>query len=158
MTSVGINYVTLEDVVVHSDVIVEAVKADSFTTQQEIKIHRNTGKYPPYTKSLYHFRITGVIYSADTALCKDREITVEDAYAGSDLELHKMYYLKGIGRSPIHDRYRSKVDIDDIKNEKVILFLRKTGEGSNFKYTVDFSYEENSRKPEIVRLIGKIKK
>jgi hypothetical protein len=158
LTQVGIQYVSLEDVIQRSDAVVEVAKADSFITQEEIKIHRNVKKYPPYIKSLYHYRVTGNLYKEDTSLSIGKVIAVEDANFESDLRLHKLYYLEGIGKSPIHDRYRPGVDVYDVKKEKLILFLRKTEKNGLFKYTVDFAYEGYSHKRGIVRMIGELKK
>jgi hypothetical protein len=157
LTQVGINYISLEDVIQRSEAVVEAVKTDSFIRQEKIIIHSDTVKYPPFIKIMYYYQVTGILYKQDSSLSIGKEISVENANSESNLRLHRMYYLEGIGKSPIHDRYRSDVDIDDVKKGKVILFLRKAEKNGSFKYTVDFAYERDSRKSKIVRMIGKIK-
>jgi hypothetical protein len=156
-TTLGVDYIPLEDLISRANVIVEVIKKDPFAVQESIKIHSDTKKYPPYSHILHNYRITGILYTKDPSLSIGQELIVKEAYFSSNLKLHKMYYLEGIGKSPIHQRYQTKLDLFDLKNDKLILFLNTTEKKNMFTYAAEFSYEDYSKETEIKNIIAMVK-
>ncbi len=126
----------MPDLVVSSPVIVEVRVREPVSTCEEIQIHADSKKYPPFKQHLKHYTVISVLKGGD--LGAGVEIDVLDANNGSNLENHKSYYLNCLGVSPNYQRYRATSLNSDASS--VIIFI-KPCDHSRFEFVM-FGAEE----------------
>jgi len=142
--------VSLKDLVSKAQFILVVEKTEPFLTTEEIPIHRNSEKYPPFKKYTYHFKATEELYNKSGISQIGKQINVLPGDLETDLTIHKLYYLEGIAKSPIYAKYNTRADF--FKADKLILFLRRYDE-KNLEIIADGAYEDLSKKNEIMDLI-----
>lgn len=152
MSKVYYEKITLEEMVKQSNAIFIVEKATPFLSIEDIKIHENVEKYPPFKKTTYHYRVIEVLFG-NKDLCK-KKIRVMSPDNERALRLHKDYYLKGISKSPIYQSYSSRFDL--VKDKKVILFLNHVKK-DEYKLTVLSAVESIQMKTKITELIRTLK-
>jgi len=148
--------ISLDEVVQDSSCIVIARKADPFVTEEKINItpfwKRLFGKkYPPFTKTTYHFVVIDVLFSKGK-ISENKLINVIPASQESYFVMHKCYYLEDVVPSPSVRSYKTNINLE--KSDKLILFLT-TSDYDNFTFTVENAYEDFNKKKEIENIIRK---
>lgn len=82
-------------------------------------------KFPPYTRVLTRWEVVEVLQAEKRAgLAPKKVIEVDDADFSSQLDLHRRYYLEGVSKSPIYQRYAPRESKPD--EPRRILFLEQT--------------------------------
>jgi hypothetical protein len=151
--------VSIEDIVKYSGEIVIATPAKPFSTEKIIPIHEDQKKYPPYHQITQHYKIIGILSDKSGTLKNGQEINVDPTTASNDFESHKMYYLTGFSESPIVYAYRREGRVsNNLEEGNHILFLNGPTSENLFRFTNDFSYEDETMKDQIIKLIKEIKK
>jgi hypothetical protein len=159
LSQVHYREVTIEDIIKYSGVIVFATAAKPFTTEKIIPIHEDQKKYPPYHQITHHYKIIKILYDKSGVLKTSTVIKVDPATASNDFGSHRMYYLEGLSESPIVYAYRREGRVsNNLEIGNHILFLNGPTPENFFKFTNEFSYEDENIEDQIMRLINKIKK
>jgi hypothetical protein len=145
--------ISLEQLISRSDYIFIARKLDPAYTTEEIKIHRDIKKYPPFKKIIYHFNVIDELLNKGEDSYKGKDIDVIPEDLETELKIHKLYYLEGIHKSPIYLNYESSADFS--KSTELIVFLRLSSDGQ-FAFAAGGAYEAVSKKQEIVKKIQRL--
>ena len=147
MSQVCYTEVDLDELVECSSTIL-AVEPDGFE-YQEISIVQNgkedSEKYPPFVKTVYDFKVMGIIKNEFNREIPDT-ISVPEANWEEELGQHKMYYLDDIEESPDYEAYASS--INDIGVAGIVFLVENiTDEGGiEFGFSMSFAYESISMK------------
>jgi hypothetical protein len=150
--------VPLNDLVRRANVIVVVKKRTPFVTHETLPVLPPRGQeikreIPPFTKTTYHFTVLDVLKS-DQPIPEGPPLGVSPANEEENFDLHKMYYIDNIGKSPIYDRYSPSAGFDFEKADTLILFLY-TGDHQSFRFAVEGAREAPSKRKEIEDLIKK---
>ena len=140
----------LKDLIERSDYIFVVKKLEPSYTVEEIKIHQDIKKYPPFKKVINHFNIEEELFNKDKACMNGKDINIISADFHTELLVHKMYYLEGTHKSPIYSNYESSLEYG--KANELIIFLRSSKD-NDFAFTCHGAYEAVSKKQEIVDII-----
>lgn len=151
MTQTGYEDISLENLIVKSNVIVIAERLDPPFTEEEIIIHPDKEKYPPYKKTTYHFKVTEDLFPKERY--SGQVISVNGYEFEKGLQMHKNYYLHDMGVSPVLELYEGKASRE---SKQLIIFLKIAKAGLEFSALS--SYESVSERSKIKKLIRKIKK
>jgi len=145
----------LAEVIASSDVVVVAVPADPPTRLIAIDItpkgqRPDAKKWPPYTRVLQRFVVrevlsdrarNGIVVPATSPKLKpDVVIEVDSATNGSDLWLHRSYYVDGMSESPIYESYVAE---GTSTSTTKILFLQHQPQGLQFAVVDGFEHIEH---------------
>ena len=155
VSQIHYQYISLENLIQQSRLILVAKKLNPFTTEEEIEIHKNREKYPPFKKVISHFNIIKELYNGCGNSYKGMDIKVEGANSDLNLKLHKKYYLQGMGVSPLLTLYESGVNMYNA--DMMIVFLSCLDDG-RIKFSSDGGIESLKKEKEISKLIKKLKK
>jgi len=127
---------------------VVAVRADDPAhSTEDIPIHKDTKKYPPYKLYKQHFIVTHVLYGK--GIKAGEKIKVLSADYAAQLRLQKLYYLEGIRKSPIYDRYERQFSHED--DNEFIIFLKKSNDG--YFFSMQGATEGLRLKNEVMKVI-----
>jgi hypothetical protein len=151
MTQTHYDDIGLGAVVERSRWIFTVRKAEPFKRYVPVPIHEDTARYKPYQRTFLRFEVTGVLLGPGTDWVGR---TIEAAHWNTDTDLHcyRLYEVEKIGKSPIYERYETTADLHRLK--QLILFL-SWKQGDEFRY---ITYESMSKKKEVLREIGRIRK
>ena len=102
-------------------------------------------KYPPFVKTVYYFKVIGIIKNEFNREIPD-DISVPEADWEEELGQHKLYYLEDIEESPDYESYAPS--INDIEKAGIIFLVENiTDEGGiEFGFSMSFAYESISMK------------
>jgi hypothetical protein len=149
----------IEEIVKNSGVIVVATAAKSFTTEKIIPIHEDQKKYPPYHQITHHYKIIKILSDKSGVLKTGQVINVDPTSASNDFESHRRYYLERYSESPIVYAYRREGRVsNNLENGNHILFLYGPSSDNLFRFTNEFSYEDENMEDQIIKLLNEIKK
>jgi hypothetical protein len=179
MTQVHFESVSLEDMVRRSDLIVVVQKLDPFAVLDSVSIlpkgsefeGRNEPpyyeppyvgasseplldkNYPPFVWQSYRFRVVEVLFEAGGAVKGGDTLLVAEAHAGRQLSLHRNYYLRGFRKSPICDRYETKLGPlgDEEGPQELILFVDRAQDG--YELAMFGAYEATDQKQQTMHLL-----
>ncbi len=180
VTQIHYQKASLEDVVNRSGYILVAKRAAPFITTESISIlpegshfegrndppyytpayhdaapgeRQEEKNYPPFSRALYAFEVVEVLFPKESAVQAGERISVVEAYSAQKLDLHKMYNLEGMRKSPLYQRYTSSIKLTDTEApESMILFLSRVD--GQFGLTYEDAYESLDQKPRVLELIG----
>lgn len=159
MSQIHYSDVSVEEIVKNSGVIIIATAAKPFLTEKIIPIHEDHKKYPPYHQITQHYKIIRILSDKSGTLKTGQEIRVDPSTVSNDFESHRSYYLDGYSESPIVYAYKRDGRVSNKLDEgNHILFLNGPSSENTFRFTNDFSYEDESMKEQIIKLINEIKK
>lgn len=178
MTQVHPEYIELAEVVEWSDVIVIALPADPphrielvsilppgsvFAGKNEPPFHdgfeydpemaeagRLDRNYPPYSRYWGRFTVREVLKGA--APGAGAIIESRGADDGTHLGGHRLYYIQGIGESPICETYASTDPPGP--GDPHILFLRTLADGAGYEFVAAGSVEGLARRADVEALIA----
>lgn len=144
----------LAELVKSAPVIVLARPAEPAKRTSKISIvpdgkKTDAEKYPPYERVRGRWRIVEVLRGG--GLAAGATVEIDEAYFEMKLDLHRSYYVKHIGKSPIFRRYAAP-PADD-KSPERILFVLRASDGA-LQFAVENGEESPARKPEIAALIA----
>ncbi|WP_319526088.1 hypothetical protein [uncultured Desulfosarcina sp.] len=179
MTQTHYDNIPLEMVVISSELILVVQKSDPFVSHETVSIlpegsifsgknhppyyeppyndseadKKQTEKnYPPFNRTVYHFRVERELYNATEGSLIGKNIEVVGADDGSRLDLHKMYYLGGMRKSPIYSTYGSSLKMEDFEKVKsLIIFIRSYD--SRYIFSCEDSYEKIEKEKAVKKLI-----
>ena len=108
-------------------------------------------KYPPFTKTVYDFKVMGIIKNEFDREIPDA-ISIPEADWEEELGQHKLYYLEDIEESPDYESYTPS--INDIEKAGIVFLVENiTDEGGiEFGFSMSFAYESITMK-DIVKTI-----
>ena len=164
----------LRELIDRSELIVIARVLDPMHTILEVPITPrgrapDPEKHPPFRAVVSHFGLVEILYS-DRKVELPAKLSIVSPLVGSQFDLHRRYYLEGLSKSPIYQRYEAKGDPMRLEpGAEVILFLRHDSParssgvearlwksldkaGAGFVYVVDGAMERPSMKREISAL------
>lgn len=144
-------YMSLEELVRSSDLIVVAKKMTPYwsTRKIEVKCYSSAKKSPPYTQIVYHMTIKEALFDKSGEKLAGKNIRIQMPDDESQIELQRKYYCEGISKSPIYRAYKRPAEVDD--EDVQILFLKK--EDGFFYYTAERAQESMRKKEQIVEMI-----
>lgn len=158
MSQVHYREVTIEEVVKNSGVIVVVKAAKPFFTEKIFPIHEDQKKYPPYHQITHHYKIVKILSDKRGVLKTGQVINVDQTTASNDFESHRMYYLEGFSESPIVYAYRREGRVsNNLEEGNHILFLNGPTPENLFRFTNEFSFDDEDMEDQIMRLIRKSK-
>ncbi len=108
---VHIDPAELKELVREAEVVVVARPADPLTRKTTIDItpkgkKPDAEKYPPYVRVKTRWEVVEIVRAPkDAGLAEKKVLEVDDADFGSQLDLHRRYYVEGLSKSPIYRRY-----------------------------------------------------
>ena len=146
--------ISLTQLVDNSQYICVVKKCGVEYTIKEISINWDKRRYPPFREVINHFVVVEELLNNPGVPFVGKKIDVIPSDLDTKLEVHKMYYLKGIAKSPIYASYGTALNFDDA--EEMIVFLRSHGKGT-FAFVADGAYEDIAKKDEIMGLVNTIK-
>jgi len=154
LTQIAYDPISLEELVRDAAVIVVARPATPARRSKKIPIapagHKpDAEKWPPFARELTRWQIVEVLRG--DKLAAGAVVEIDEAYFDTRLRVHRDYYVKHLGKSPIFRRYAAPAD--DAAPERV-LFLGR-GEGGGLAFAADGAVESVGRKAEIVALMAK---
>ncbi len=155
MSQMVLDYISLEQLVKDSSLILVVERCTPETTVLPIKIGEDEEKYPPYHKISYHFSVIEILYAGGRTVVDGNRLEVLEANWHFLLNLHKGYYLDGMRRSPLISSYDSPATT--LENARIIVFLRQNAE-KELEFTVANSIESILKRDEVLRLIKELKK
>ena len=147
MSQVCYTEVDLDELVDCSSIIL-AVEPKGFE-YQEISIIRdgkdNSVKYPAFVKTVYDFKVMGIIKNEFNREIPDA-ISVPEANWEEELEQHKMYHIDDIEESPDYEAYAPS--INDIGVAGIVFLVENITDkgGMEFGFSMSFAYESISMK------------
>lgn len=144
-------YISLEDLVRRSDLIVIARPESPFITEKMIPLAKGRKRAPPFRLVTCHFQVIETLIHGWGPV--PARIAVSAADWESDMEVAKQYYLKGISKHVVREYYESKTAPQDPGKQPVILFLYYRSESAEF--VAQGGYESVEMKRTVVRLISK---
>jgi hypothetical protein len=101
---------------------------------------------------VYHFNVVEELFNATDDVVVGKHIQVIGANDDSRLDMHQMYYLEGIRKSPIYPTYETSLKMDDFeKATTLIIFIKSYG--SRYIFSCENSYEKLDNLPKIKRII-----
>ncbi|HZS41715.1 MAG TPA: hypothetical protein VFF06_33020 [Polyangia bacterium] len=145
---------SLEALVKDADVIVVARPDEPPRRTTKVSIvpegkKPDAEKYPPYERVRTRWRIVEVLRG--DKLAAGAAVEVDEAYFDMKLSLHREYYVKHIGKSPIFRRYAAPPA--DAAAPERILFLSRGVDGA-LRFTVDNGEESPAQKRKVAELIA----
>lgn len=146
--------VSLDQVVAMADCILRVEKEKQFTSQKEVRIEKDGTLFHLYTLTGFHFKITRVIYSSSKRNVPEAgaPIIVYPAYSSENINLSRLFYLEGIGKSPVYNRYKSSISFENIND--MIIFVNRQDDGT-FEFCCEYGYESAEMEKEILSIAGK---
>ena len=166
MTQVYVENVTLEELIRISDCIIVAKKSNPFTIIERIGITPlgktpNKITYPDFTKVTYNFEVVKVMYlqqddqdSMERSLAVGKILIVRPAAQDVAFEMHKQFYLDGLGKSWAERAYQTSAKFNE--EDVLILFLDHQGQ-DNYSFSVSDAYETLDRENAIVAMLNRIR-
>lgn len=139
--------VDLPELVRSADVIVVAHPGEPSRKSTNISVG---AKAPPFVRIQVQFVVDEVV-RGDAAL-KGKSIWIDGANYVQRLHLHRSYYVDGVSKSPIYQRYEGSGD-DGAAESMRVLFL--SGSGKELEFAVDGGSESLKKLPEIRDLLKK---
>ena len=109
-------------------------------------------KYPPFIKTVYEFKVTGIIKNESNNNIPDA-ISVPEVNWEEELGQHKMYYLDDIEESPDYEAYTPTINGIE---EAGIIFLEEniTDKGGvEFGFPMSFAYESGDMIDEVKAIV-----
>ena len=105
----------------------------------------DSGKYPPFIKTVYDFKVTGIIKNEFNRDIPD-VISVPEADWEEELGQHKLYYLEDIDESPDYEAYTPS--INDIEKAGIVFLVENISDkgGIEFGFSMSFAYESITMK------------
>ena len=157
---------TLEQVIENSSVIAVVKKGEPPFIVEEVPIHKDRQKFPPFKKSIYLFEITDILYKNDSAhqatfsqnvsLSPGDTIKVLQADYDKELDLHKRYNLEGDMKTIEIGHYKD-YDMKLEKSKECIVFLCYNQNEKMLEFTADGSIEALNKKDKIIGYLRKMK-
>lgn len=145
--------VPLESVLATSDVLVVQSGPEPRTRKITVEIATaKKPKAPPYVYVETRYVVDEVL-KGDKALV-GKELWLKPANWGDGLELHKAYYLEGMGESPIYSRYSQRWKVAAGAKQR-ILFVQKPPGMSAYQESVQDGFEGIDGRAKILELLGK---
>lgn len=145
--------VPLESVLASSDVLVVQHGAELRTRKISIDVATaKKPKAPPYVYVETRYVVDEVL-KGDKALV-GKELWVKPANWADGLELHKAYYLEGMGESPIYSRYTQRWKTATGAKQRIV-FVQKPPGATAYQESVQDGFEGIEGRGKIVELLGK---
>ena len=151
----GIDYieVSLSEVIKDSDVIAIVKRNQPFYIVEEVPIHKDKQKFPPFKKTISLFEVVDILYkndNVDPAVFSGKTIKVLPAEYNRELDLYKRYHLEGAMKTAPINRYKG-YDEKLEKSNECIVFLRYNQNEKMLEFTSFGSVEALKEKNEIVK-------
>lgn len=145
--------VPLESVLTTSDVLVVQNGPEPRTRKITVEVATaKQPKAPPYVYVETRYLVDEVL-KGDKALV-GKELWVKPANWADGLELHKAYYLEGMGESPIYSRYTPRWK-SAVGAKQRIVFVQKPKGAAAYQEAVQDGFEGIDGRAKIIELLGK---
>lgn len=151
--------VTLEQLVEQSQLVLVVKPAQPAQRKIEIAIGQDAQgrEAPAFVRVLSRYQVEDALSFAGKELV-GKTIEVDGAHWQQSLSLHQSYYLKGVSKSPIFQRYEGSRSLaeGEPKDTAFIVFLRRDG-GKGFAFAVDGASERLQNRATIEGLLRRPK-
>lgn len=148
MSEVSYEQIGLDELVSRSTVIAVVRRDHPVTETEEIDIHPDREKYPPFVLTLSRFVVVEAL--REGGVRPDQAIAVLPANSALELEDHKQYHLHHMGESPIYDAY-TPIDAPAADSE-FIVFLFERDDG-RYEFSVEGACEGLASKAKVQEAI-----
>jgi hypothetical protein len=162
MSGVGYDEITLNDLILRSDLIVAVKTLEPSVIIEDVPI--GEGSYPPFKKCVFPFEVVDIIYEnkentkewidsgGHTAPLVGKRIEVLMAFYDDEIDLQKKYEIEGSHKTKLLQSY--KVFDQKLNKEKnKIIFLVCNKKEKMLQFAVAGSHEFLSKRIEVIRLI-----
>ena len=158
--------ITLDKVIEYSDVIATVRRSQPSSIVEEVPIHEDRGKFPPYKKYISIFEVVDILYKnndeghvifhEEVSLFPGKTIKVLAACYDKELNLYKRYHLEGAMKTIEINRYKD-YDQKLEESKECIVFLRYNENEKMLEFTAFGSIEALNKKDKIVKCLQKLK-
>lgn len=153
--------ITLEQLVERSDLVLIVKASRPARRQIQVPIGGGPKPAPAFVRVLSRCDVLGAL-SRDGAELVGTTLEIDGAHWQQSLSMHKSYYLQGLSKSPIYERYQpaeplAAPDADAApEGTPFLVFLRRGDRdgATGFAFTVDGATEHLGRRAAVEALLA----